>query len=59
MAINHHIKRILFKCYALIAVLVFAAAMVFAISGKLDWKKIRRNRRRSLWIRFCRSKAKS
>jgi hypothetical protein len=39
MAINHHIKRILFKCYALIAVLVFAAAMVFAISGKLDWKK--------------------
>jgi hypothetical protein len=37
MAMNHHIKRFLFKWYALISVMVFAAAMVFAISGKLDW----------------------
>jgi hypothetical protein len=39
MAINHHFKRFLFQWYALISVLVFAAATVFAISGKLDWKK--------------------
>jgi hypothetical protein len=39
MVINHGIKRFLFKCYAPISALVFAAAMVLAISGELDWQK--------------------
>jgi len=39
MAVSHRIKRFLFKWYALIAVLVFAAAMLFAIFGKLHWKQ--------------------
>jgi hypothetical protein len=40
MEINHGIKRFLFKWYALIAVVVFAVAMAFAISGKLDLEKL-------------------
>jgi hypothetical protein len=39
MVRNHRIKRFLFKWYALISALVFAAAIVFAISGELDWQK--------------------
>ncbi len=39
MAMNHHIKRFLFKWYAFIAVLVFAAAIALAIFGELDWQK--------------------
>ncbi len=39
MALSDRIKRFLFKWYAPISVLVFAAAMVFAISGKPHWKQ--------------------
>ncbi len=39
MVINHCSKRILFKWYALISILVFAAAILLAISGVLDWKE--------------------
>jgi hypothetical protein len=40
MVINHDVKRFLFKRYAPISALVFAAAMVLVISGKLDWQTL-------------------
>jgi hypothetical protein len=40
MAVSQRIKRFLFKWYAPISALVFAAAMVLVISGKLDWQTL-------------------